>query len=537
MAKLFGSSGDKKETDNSKYRVNELNKLLMCQYYELITNKLQISDGYPGWSPNNVKRVIISPDGVCVEYHMASILKGNTNKKYAYKVFDIQKTVECLNSPKAKSILSVFSDNRVYSAIEEIVILTTSARGLTLRADELDLSGIGIQNKADMKKSLESRYKRLVHIVLIEDMDIQTLLTMCYSTKEVHKEFRTIYDVYREHTNGNGRVTCLRVGGTRAYANMPNLQGYSTDGKGYFVDTQKANCESLGIQYSGLRDYFEERTEKYTDKLRSEKIAQRKASADTSDSMNNVEVPLGLSENTRVVARLFNLTLELAPYFEKFFNRDHVREIMIKDMGSLGKYVSKIDTLLRLNETKFAGVQQKYETDVYENMGYMDCKELIVKVTGRNIIKPLILKSILHHIETATRGMEDTARYEKIGIGMKAFNIYLANGILGQFCEPLVNCKNSKAKMYNTIFNKIANETFYIPKVPDAERYAFTEVGKLFENCVEVDRSLDECLVVDLALMFYLYSNLFTDRKKVTLEAVTYPRWKKVIEKLYMKCK
>lgn len=532
MAKLFGNSKDKKEKDFTNYRVNQLNKLLMRQYFESITNKVQTPAGYPGWSPNNVKRVIISPDGVCVEYHTTTVMNG-AKKRYDYKVFDVESTMQCLNSPKAKSILSVFSDNRVYSAIEEIVILTKSMQGLTLRGDELDLSGIGIQNKADMKKSLESRYRRLVHIVLIEDVDIQTLLTNTYGNKAVYQEFTTIYDIYRELTNGGGKATRLKVGGSHAYSNMPNLRGFSSkDGKGYYVDMKEEEAKAIGVSSGDLRRYFEGYVDKYDKKIRSE-IAERNGMKGKKET--DYKIPSEIIENAKVCARAFRLTLGLYSYLDKFFNTKNVREIMVKDLGHVGTLANNLRNILSLSGTKYERVQKEYLNRTIEKMGYLDFKGILKKINIEGAFKCTgdDVKSLFCQIDTVTRTMSDEERYQSINEGMKYFTVFLTNGVIGVFDECLASCKLSKTKMYNTIFDKIANEKFYLPKADETERYAFKGVGALFNEVVEVDRTLDECLVLDSALVFYLYSNLFMDRKKVKLEAVKYPKWKSVLEKEY----
>lgn len=507
---MFGSGDSNRNSDFSSYRVDELNKLLMCKYYECITQKQPAPNGYPGWSPNNIRRVIISPDGVCVEYHTTTDMDVRRGKKYAYTAFNTEKAIQCLNNPKSKSLLSVFSDNRVYSALEELVILTSSLNNLCLRGDELDLSGIGIKDRADIKKSLEDRYKRLNHIILVESIDLVTLLNLCYSNQQVYGITSTIYEILQENNIQSKR---LKVYGMSAYSNMPNLRGYSrSDGSGYLADIKGENNDKS--KSGAVRRHFELVVAQY------ERERVYKAKKQTAERYNKDEI--------KEYYRIINFVLGLQDYIEKFFSQKNIREMVMNDLGSFRAITESedifVNTLIK-STSNFSKVQKYYIDRAREYISYKEFQDLANEV-GVSVVSTNKLHNLLNKENISSKEVKCTE-------GLKNFTIFLVNGVLAPFCELLANSKNSKIKLYNTIYNKVSEEKFYIPNVDSKENYAFTELSKLFDNTEVVNTGIGTCLVLDLPLILYMYSNLFIDRKKLKLDVNTYDNWKKVIGKLY----
>lgn len=116
-----------------------------------------------GWSPNNVKRLIVGPDGAMVQYHCAP-----AHSKYNRKIEIIRFNEEWLREDeenarqgKYKSILRVLTEGRVCSCIEEILILGESA-SIVSKID-MDISSI-MGGKG--VGALENRFPRLDSIMV-----------------------------------------------------------------------------------------------------------------------------------------------------------------------------------------------------------------------------------------------------------------------------------------------------------------------------------------------------------------------------------
>lgn len=116
------------------------------------------------WTPNNIKRLILSPDMVIVQLH--------TSNSVIRKIFDVQLYNECIQSPKYKNMVSVLggAGNNVCSHVEEIIYCIKGYNGGVLHAGEADLRSIIAAEKmgaseSQLIKTIGDRFKRLHSIV------------------------------------------------------------------------------------------------------------------------------------------------------------------------------------------------------------------------------------------------------------------------------------------------------------------------------------------------------------------------------------
>lgn len=224
----------KKVKNDGGYFQDELLKVLNCNYYKTFKENLPKVDGYPGWSPNNVRRLVISPDGILIQYHTTVKAKLPNNRLTYIKLFNYEQGLSALNSGKCKPMLKVLGRNRVYSAIEEIVLLSKSGSGLYLLNDELNLQSIGLDNKSDLEESLKSRYARMYGIGVVNNLSLQEF-TGKYQNMLSNKNESLIKNM---RDNGES-MKALIVGGKKAFSYIPNLQRYSNvNGSGYILDSE-----------------------------------------------------------------------------------------------------------------------------------------------------------------------------------------------------------------------------------------------------------------------------------------------------------
>jgi hypothetical protein len=130
--------------------------------YDIALSAIQYSDDSMKWSPNNIRRLIISADGVVVQLH--------TGTKLMQKPFDKEKASKCFVSENYKPMVSALTD-RVCSSIEEIIYCTGSINGLKMNQKELDLRSIIVSHKVSnnddtVKDAIMTRFKRLRSLII-----------------------------------------------------------------------------------------------------------------------------------------------------------------------------------------------------------------------------------------------------------------------------------------------------------------------------------------------------------------------------------
>lgn len=124
-----------------------------------------------GWSPNNLRRIFISPDGVILQYFTTSGAKVNRLvQPVLFK--DDRKCMECFYDEKYKPIVSMLVGKRICSSLEEIIYLTASVHGRQLPERELMLQELversKVQsNEAELLKNISDRFVRLRALIFL----------------------------------------------------------------------------------------------------------------------------------------------------------------------------------------------------------------------------------------------------------------------------------------------------------------------------------------------------------------------------------
>lgn len=174
------------------------------------------------FSPNNIRRLIISPDGAAIVYHI------NTGQGLLKTVSFNPSMVEMCNvQPDHVPILYVLSADRVCASIEEVVMCTGSRFGARLSSSEMELTGLvkGFKGgSSDLKTTISQRYKRLVSFIIVPD-DIQTFLT---NTKDCNSAFTLLSE--SPYVKERGQLV--------TFNNEKWYQNYGTTAKFYDLDRQ-----------------------------------------------------------------------------------------------------------------------------------------------------------------------------------------------------------------------------------------------------------------------------------------------------------
>ena len=131
--------GIQEDREQGKYCMKELLKLAHID----TTSMSSQNDIISNWTPNNVRRVVISPDGLLVNFH---IVGYSYKKSCATKVFKRDEAEKCFNNRYYTPMYKALTSGRVCSCIEEIIILTQSENGLMLPNAEKNIPVIAEQH-------------------------------------------------------------------------------------------------------------------------------------------------------------------------------------------------------------------------------------------------------------------------------------------------------------------------------------------------------------------------------------------------------
>lgn len=118
-----------------------------------------------GWSPNNVKRLIVGPDAAIVQFHCAA-----SGTKYSRLVEftkfsreEHDRDLDDIRNMKYKSILKVLTDGRICSCVEEIIVCGVGCS----QVSKYDANINALQAKGCT--ALETRFPRLDSIMVYDD--------------------------------------------------------------------------------------------------------------------------------------------------------------------------------------------------------------------------------------------------------------------------------------------------------------------------------------------------------------------------------
>lgn len=160
--------------------------LPLVDYCGDIKGKRQTYSQY--YSPNNIRRLYLSPDGAMVMYHV-NAGKG-LRKTVSFNGGMVQQCEMCADYVP---MLYVLSADRVCASIEEVVICQRGDNGAVLDQREMDFMGLVKSYKgsgSDLKDTIMNRYKRL-HSFMVYSGSIKEFLA---STGSYDSALRVLTD-------------------------------------------------------------------------------------------------------------------------------------------------------------------------------------------------------------------------------------------------------------------------------------------------------------------------------------------------------
>ena len=180
------------------------------------------------FSPNNIRRLIISPDAVLAEFYVS--VPGIGASKLVRLPSRMLSEVE--NLPDYMPIVQVISTSRICSSIEEIIFLVRSNDGqVTLGAKEYDLSSLvnSFQRKSkDLPETIRQRYVRLRDLVVIS-CSFDQFRSIQRGRDDLIGELACIRgcaDVYMIHSEADWYARWGTSGAAKAYPRMDGVGGH-----------------------------------------------------------------------------------------------------------------------------------------------------------------------------------------------------------------------------------------------------------------------------------------------------------------------
>lgn len=233
--------------------------------YDIALSKVQFSRDTTKFSPNNVRRLFISGDGVIVQFFV------NTGSGYTNTgLFNPTKAFNCFCAKDFKPIIQCLTD-LVCSNIEEIVFCTKSQNDVSLNQSELNLTAIlkgytGAMS-TDLSKSLLGRFVRLRSVTFFDG-------TLSQVTSVEKTESFNGYDKMFADCLQNASLCRMQLLDNKDWYKSKRLrpQHYLLDGKGrllgYFERVQnlieerlksnkisEINSERLGKKAETIKSY------------------------------------------------------------------------------------------------------------------------------------------------------------------------------------------------------------------------------------------------------------------------------------------
>lgn len=239
-----------KSVVNSDYGLDLVSSII--DYKGDIARNSRRSDGQivysPDFSPNNIRRMILSGDGVYIGFHVP--VNGKSEKVRAFSSLDRMSIAKAIELEDYKPMIWALAE-RVCSSIEEVIICTENSSGINL-SKELNFEGL-VKNSAikgyNIKESVSLRYKRLAYFT-IANTDIRTLLK--------NQEIRSCRDPLKLMSDTSFLRSCS------------NITKFKTDWYNYYGSTSAYTMDNAG---SSLNNHFRDIKTKVEASKRNDAIA------------------------------------------------------------------------------------------------------------------------------------------------------------------------------------------------------------------------------------------------------------------------
>lgn len=301
------------------------------------------------WSPNNFKTMIVCPDRLIVEFHVAPL--GKMNKRFMDFPLDV---LDEDSKSSVKGVLSLITSesSRAYSNFEEIYVVLNPQLSSELQ-DKLNLSDLGVA-PSDVGKYKE-KFPRLHHVAYLQYIDSKQLYLQMNKLYVKLAEMRKIpvhwYSVFEK---------VLKIKQSPLFhLSSENCYNYCLRENFYMLDKKPLNHQDTSAQ---LYNHFEKLRLKHEAEIKAQMMADKERlqiqkSFEVLNRIFDTKVPEWLSAYPEVQ----QFSMHCSPATHKWFNN---RLNLLSTIVSYPKsqaLVERIESLYKLN---YDDIIQKFSLEL-----------------------------------------------------------------------------------------------------------------------------------------------------------------------------
>lgn len=289
------------------------------------------------WSPNNFKTLIVCPDRLIVEFHVAPL--GKMNKRFMDFPLDVLGED---SKPSVKGILSLITSgsSRAYSNFEEIYVVLNPQLPSTLQ-DKLNVADLGVA-PSDVGKYKE-KFPRLHHAAYLQYIDSKQLYLqmnkLYVKLLEMKKTPVRWYSVFEN---------ILKIKQSPLFhLSSENCYNYCLRENFYMLDKKPLNHQDTSAQ---LYNHFEKLRLKHEAEIKAQMMADKERlqiqkSFEVLNRIFDTKVPEWLS----AYAEVQRFSLSCSPATHKWFNNRINLLATIVSYPKSQVLVERIESLYKLN--------------------------------------------------------------------------------------------------------------------------------------------------------------------------------------------
>lgn len=476
MPKAF--SQEKKTEDYSRYCYDIVQDLINVGYSKEFKENKNIPLGYPGWSPNNIRRLIISPDGVIVQYHTTKDMK--INNIITSKAFEPKKVIKCFSSKNYIPMLQALKSDRICSAIEEIILIKYSTQNeiqRNLPEAEYNLASLGIGNVSGIE-GLRRRYARLYSISIINEFNIARFATL---SEEMKSKTYIISEILEERFNLY--VSKVFVNSENWSTSKPNLQPLGVDGKGYIADKSDG---SLGVYFSKLINDIKEAQK--TEIIR--KFENRRAKKEELASEKELKTIVN-------ALKLIETSMRAYRSFSDVAKIERIKSNLVCNLTQLDILWNELTNVYGFNRGYAQAMRVKANATADRNSVIK-----YIEMSKYNINKG-DLSAINAYFKESNNTVADSGCVE---IALSCMAVGLIEGLFSLFLEEFEKTKNNMPKYFRIVMKNMRKRVFYIND-SYLSMCKFSEY--VDEPRISVSGINSRMLAENLSLLFTLYCELY----------------------------
>ena len=296
------------------------------------------------FSPNNIRLLVISPEGCLVALHKRMDKGSVMQKRYSVQKYQSYIMEQNMNPKGYQPLVSVLSHYRQCSNIEEVILLSkSSVPNVTLDGRELDVTNLvkGYhEQERDIATRVGSRYKRLAKFTVL-DMTFDMFLSYF---RQLSSEYNTHIKLISDLIPDNFKNSLSTDLNTSPFSSSSSYRTEAT----YLPDKS-----------GDLKNYFESIIEKWKKFHKEEEIKKTIKKEDSPHERNILDMYLKLVDCCDLLAKYINkypnyfysVSMQKFPVLSLYAS-DTVKEVREKRGKTKDGKSYKLDVICNISDSE-----------------------------------------------------------------------------------------------------------------------------------------------------------------------------------------